>query len=202
MVLIDGKSQVQELQLAVVAVEQVSAGGAVLARAPHVLSQAVQGGALLGVALRVVAVRLSDVGLERLDPVDLVGLLQRTAYHGSLHRRAMHLRPDLAPVLEPVDGDGSASASELGSPWPSFFVLLQTPTGLAVKLASWLGSVKDSSAWALLTSRDSISWAQRARVARDFSQCVLRHCHRRQARGHATDCWGVGPVLSDRALAT
>jgi hypothetical protein len=81
-VLVDGEAQVQQLQLAVVSVQQVSPRSAVLARAPHVLAQPVQRRALLGVALRVVAVRGADVALERLDPVDLVGLLQRHGDHG------------------------------------------------------------------------------------------------------------------------
>lgn len=81
-VLVDGEPEVEELQLAIVAIQQVPPRGAVLARAPHVLTQAVQGGTLVGVALRVVAVRLADVGLERLYPVDLVGLLQGHRDHG------------------------------------------------------------------------------------------------------------------------
>ena len=76
-VLVDGEPEVQQLQLAVVAVQQVSAGGAVLASASHVLAQAVEGRALVGIALWIVAVRGSYVALERLHPVDLVGLLQR-----------------------------------------------------------------------------------------------------------------------------
>jgi hypothetical protein len=81
-VLVDGKAQIQQLQLAVVSVQQVPARSAVLARAAHVLAQAVEGRALVGIALRIVAVRGADVALERLDPVDLVGLLQRHAEEG------------------------------------------------------------------------------------------------------------------------
>ena len=84
MLLVHGEPQVQQLQLAVVAVEEISAGGTVLARSPHVLPQTAEGCALLGISLRVVAVRVLDVVLERPDPVDLVGGLERHRDHGHL----------------------------------------------------------------------------------------------------------------------
>lgn len=75
-VLVDGEPQIQQLQLSVVSIEQVAAGGAVLAGTSHVLAQAVEGGTLVMVSLRIVPVRVPDVVLERADPVDLVGLLE------------------------------------------------------------------------------------------------------------------------------
>jgi hypothetical protein len=82
--LVNGEAQVQQLELAVVAVQQVPARGAVLSGAPHVLAQAVEGGALLGIALGVVAIGIPDVGLERCYPVYLVGGLERHREHRCL----------------------------------------------------------------------------------------------------------------------
>lgn len=73
MLLIDGKTQVEELKLSIVAIEHVPAGGALLAGTAYILPQAVEGGALLRIALRVVAVGIPDVFLERRHPVNLVG---------------------------------------------------------------------------------------------------------------------------------
>jgi len=77
MVLIDREAQVQQLQLTVVAVEQVPSSSRVLAGASHVLAQTVQGGAFVGIAFRVVAVGGADVLLERSYPVYLVCHLER-----------------------------------------------------------------------------------------------------------------------------
>lgn len=76
-ILIDGKAQVQQLELAIVSVEQVSSSSRVLAGASHVLAQTVEGGAFVGIAFRVVAVRGADVLLEWSYPVYLVGHLER-----------------------------------------------------------------------------------------------------------------------------
>lgn len=84
MLLIDGEPQVQQLQLAVVPVQHVPPRSAIPPSAPHVLAQAVEGGALLGVPLGVIAVRVLDVVLQRGDPVDLVRRLHRRGYHGRL----------------------------------------------------------------------------------------------------------------------
>ena len=84
MLLVDGESQVQKLQLAVVPVQHVPPRHAILAGAPHVLAQAVEGDALLRIPLGVIAVRVLDVVLQRADPVDLVLRLERHGYHGRL----------------------------------------------------------------------------------------------------------------------
>lgn len=83
MVLIDGKPQIQQLKLSVISVQQVPPSGAVLTSPAHVLPQSVESRAFFLVAVRVVAVRLADVALERGDPVNLICLLQRDGDHGS-----------------------------------------------------------------------------------------------------------------------
>lgn len=77
MILVDRKAQIQQFQLAIVAVEQVSSGSRVLAGASHVLAQTVESGAFVGIAFRVVAVRAADVLLERSYPVNLIRHLER-----------------------------------------------------------------------------------------------------------------------------
>ena len=77
MLLVDREAQVQQLELAVVPVQEIPACGAVLPSSAHVLPQAVEGGALFGISLGVVAVRVLDVRLQWRDPVDLVGGLER-----------------------------------------------------------------------------------------------------------------------------
>lgn len=84
MLLIDGESQIQQLKLSVVSIEEVPSGSAVLACTSRVLPEAVQGGALLGIPLRIVAVGVLYVVLQRVYPVDLVGGLERHGYHGNL----------------------------------------------------------------------------------------------------------------------
>lgn len=84
MLLIDGEAQVKKLELTVVAVKHVPARGALLASAADILPHAVEGGALLGIALRVIAIAVADVGLEGADPVNLVGGLERHREHGRL----------------------------------------------------------------------------------------------------------------------
>lgn len=81
MVLIDGKSEVQQLQLTIIPVQQIATGSAVLPCASHILAKPVESHTFLTVSFRVLAICLSDVILEGLDPIDLVGLLQRTRKH-------------------------------------------------------------------------------------------------------------------------
>lgn len=81
MILIDRESQIQQLQLAIIPIQQVAPGSTILPSTSHILSQAVESRTFLAVALRVLAISLADVILEGLDPVDLVGLLQRTREH-------------------------------------------------------------------------------------------------------------------------
>lgn len=88
--LVDGEAQVQELELAVVAVEHIAARGAALAGAAHVLPQAVESRTLLGVALGVIAIRVADVGLEGVDPVDFVGGLEWHRDHWRLRHRVSY----------------------------------------------------------------------------------------------------------------
>jgi hypothetical protein len=83
-VLVHRESQIEQFELAIVSVQQVSARGAVLAGASHVLAQPVKHTTFFRVALRIVAICVAYVGLERRNPVDLVGLLERTRQHGRL----------------------------------------------------------------------------------------------------------------------
>ena len=83
--LVDGKAQIQQLQLTVITIEQISSSSAVLAGSSHVLAQAVEGGAFVGISLGLVAVRGADVLLERCYPINLVGRLERTRQHRCLH---------------------------------------------------------------------------------------------------------------------
>jgi len=80
-ILIDREPQIQQLQLAIVAVKQIATGGAILTGASHVLPEAVEGSTFLAVGLRVLAIGLPDVILEGLDPIDLIGLLQWAREH-------------------------------------------------------------------------------------------------------------------------
>lgn len=82
MVLIDGEAEVQQLQLAVVTIEQVTSSSTILASASHILSKPVECCTFLAITLGVLAISLPDVILEGLDPIDLVGLLQRAGKHG------------------------------------------------------------------------------------------------------------------------
>lgn len=84
MLLVNRKPEVEQFQLSIVAIQKVSASGAVLACTSHVLSEAVQGGAFLGIAFGIIAVGILDVVFERMYPVDLVGGLERHGYHGDL----------------------------------------------------------------------------------------------------------------------
>ena len=77
MVLIDGESQIQQFELAIISVQQIAACSAIFARTSHVLPQAVEGGTFLSISFGVFAIGLPNVILEGLDPIDFVGLLQR-----------------------------------------------------------------------------------------------------------------------------
>jgi hypothetical protein len=107
-VLVHRKPEVQQLQLSVVPVEQISSGRAVLARTPHVLPQPVQRRTLLRVPFGIIAVGLADMRLERSDPIDLVGLLQRAGDH---RRELQHL--DGLAGEKPARENGTA-VSEIG----------------------------------------------------------------------------------------
>lgn len=84
MLLVDGEAQVEQLELTVVSIEEVPASSAVLACTPHILPEAVQGGTLLGVPLRVIAIGVLYVLFQRVYPVDFVGGLERHRNHGNL----------------------------------------------------------------------------------------------------------------------
>lgn len=81
---IDGEAQVEQLELAIISVEQVPPGGAVFAGASHILPEAVQGGAFLSISLGIVTIGVLYVVFQRVYPVDLVGGLERHRYHGDL----------------------------------------------------------------------------------------------------------------------
>lgn len=82
--LVDGEAQVEQLKLAVVSVEEIPSSSAVLSCASHVLAEAIQRGALLGISLRVVAVGVLYVVFQGVYPIDLVGSLERHRDHGDL----------------------------------------------------------------------------------------------------------------------
>lgn len=82
--LVDGKAQVEQLQLAIIPVQQIPPGGAVFASAPHVLSQPIEGSAFFGIPFGIVSICVADISLERRDPVNLVCSLERHGQHGRL----------------------------------------------------------------------------------------------------------------------
>lgn len=84
MLLIDGEPEVEQFELSIVPIEEVSARGAVLSRTSHVLPEAVQGGAFLGIPFGVIAISVLYIMFEGVYPVDLVGGLERRRYHGDL----------------------------------------------------------------------------------------------------------------------
>lgn len=84
MLLVDRKAQVEQLQLAIVPVQQIPPGGAVFASAPHVLPQPIEGSAFLGVPFGIVSICVADIPLKRRDPVNLVCSLERHGQHGRL----------------------------------------------------------------------------------------------------------------------
>lgn len=81
---VDGEAQVEQFKLAIVSVEQIPPSGAVFPGTPHVLPEAVQGGAFLSISLGIVAIGVLYVVFQRMYPVDLVGGLERHRYHGNL----------------------------------------------------------------------------------------------------------------------
>lgn len=78
MVLINGKPEIQQFQLAIISIQQVASSSAILACASHILAQPVEGCALFAISLGIITVDRPDVVLERANPIDLVRLLQRT----------------------------------------------------------------------------------------------------------------------------
>lgn len=120
-VLVDRKPQVQKLQLAVVSVQQIPPRSTILPRAPHILPQPVQRRALLGIALRVVAIRGANVALERLYPVDLVRLLQRDRDHGYEGRHGADFLAKHPPASSAQRGgarqSGAQSNEEVAVGW-------------------------------------------------------------------------------------
>lgn len=81
---VDREAQVEQLKLAVVSVEEIPPGSAILACTSHVLAEAIQRGALLGISLWVVAVGVLYVVFQGVYPIDLVGSLERHGDHGDL----------------------------------------------------------------------------------------------------------------------
>jgi predicted lipid carrier protein YhbT len=79
MVLVHRESQVQQFQLSVISVKQIPSSSTILACPAHVLPQPVQRCALLCILLWIISICLSDILLQRLDPVYLVGLLEGSA---------------------------------------------------------------------------------------------------------------------------
>ena len=87
MILIDGKPQVQQFELSVVSVQQIPSSSTVLPSTPHVLAQPMQRRTFLCISLRIVSIGLAYIRLERGDPVNFVGLLERTGDHRRLRDR-------------------------------------------------------------------------------------------------------------------
>ena len=81
MILIHGKPQIQQLQLTIVSIQQISSGRAIFPCTSHILPYPVECITLFRVLFWIIAVSLSDVGLQWLDPVDVLCLLQRTGDH-------------------------------------------------------------------------------------------------------------------------
>lgn len=96
-VVIDGEPEVQQLQLTVVSIQQITTDSAVFAYAPHVLAKPVESRAFLTVLFGVLTMALSNVILEGLDPINLVGLLQRTREHRRLSHCRLINRSDMLP---------------------------------------------------------------------------------------------------------
>ena len=78
MILVHGKPEIQQLKLTIVPVQEISSRRTVLASAAHVLSQAIESGTFFRVSFRVISIRGPDVGFQRIDPIYLVCLLERT----------------------------------------------------------------------------------------------------------------------------
>jgi hypothetical protein len=63
MILIHGKPEIQQLQLAIVSVQEISSCRTVIASAPHILSQTIESGTFFCVSFRVISIGGPDVGL-------------------------------------------------------------------------------------------------------------------------------------------
>lgn len=85
MILIHREAQVKQLQLSIVAIEQVTTSGTVAASSSHILPQPIESGTFFRVALWIITVGGPDMRLERLYPINLVRLLERRRYHRALH---------------------------------------------------------------------------------------------------------------------
>lgn len=97
MVVVDREPEVQQLQLTVVSIQQITTDSAVFPYTPHILTKPVESRAFLTVLFGVFAMTLSNVILERLDPINLVGLLQRTREHRRLSHCRVVARSDMLP---------------------------------------------------------------------------------------------------------
>ena len=113
-ILVNRESEVQQLQLSVVTIQQVTTGSAILPSASHVLPKAVEGRAFLTVALGILAICLPDVLLEGLDPIDFVCLLQRAREHRRLNHCGMAVRSGMLPSKNHCAIWGSARVRVLG----------------------------------------------------------------------------------------
>lgn len=76
MILIHGKPQIKQLELSVVSVQEIPARRTIGACPSHVLPQSVESVTFFRVFVGIIAIGHANVALERLDPVDLTGLLE------------------------------------------------------------------------------------------------------------------------------
>lgn len=84
MLLVNREPQVEQLQLAIVTIEHVPPCGTLLPSTTYILPQTVESNTLLGIALRIIAIGILNIALERRHPVNLVGGLERHRDHGRL----------------------------------------------------------------------------------------------------------------------
>lgn len=85
MTLVNRKPKIQKFELSVIAIKQVAARRTILPSPSHILTQAVEGAAFWVIPFWILSITLSDVVFERLNPINFVGLLQRTREHGRLN---------------------------------------------------------------------------------------------------------------------
>ena len=83
MILVHGESQVQQLELSIISIQKISSRSTVCACAPHVLAQAIEGCAFFRISFWVISIGCPYILLQRVYPVDLVGLLERARDHGA-----------------------------------------------------------------------------------------------------------------------
>lgn len=108
MILVHGKAQVEELELAVISIQQIPSRRAVLSGPSHVLPKSVERGTFFRVPLGVITIAGANVRLQRSDPIDFTRLLQRRRDHGGLCRghvcdseaRSMFAMPTLTTVSD------------------------------------------------------------------------------------------------------